>query len=318
MHAVISPYELQPLTPGASAALTLCDSVTTLLPGPDTADITAARDHAPRFRQLLDAWSWTTPLWRSTLLRPTYNAESPLSDIRDTCRRILDTPALASLAPLISATRFENPDEYLDAVCRDLLRGGADPSISIPLAAGLERFAARHQLLLFATPAGSVSGRLESRAARPLFKLKLPLIAAQSATAIDFLRNNLAAPIATLRRIIDALPSQIASSPTIPPAALQALDDAQASYTAAFNASLEPLSILTRKSDREAKVGLFASLTCVALDPDASLLATARAAQALSPGKTAPSSPPPTDALARPRSLAIHVRPLPWDLPRVP
>lgn len=317
MQGVVSPYELQPLTPGVSAALLLCDSVVTLLPTPDTADVAAAQQHAPRFRQLLDAWSWSTPLWRNATLRPTHAGESPLNDIRDTCRRILATPALAPLAPLISASRFENPTEFLDALCRDILRGGADPAISIPLTAGLEHFAARHRLFTFTTPAASVAGRIESRTARPLFKIQLPLIAAPSTAAFEFLRERLAAPIGVLRRVLETLPS-IAPGAPLTPAALQTLEQAQLQFTAVFQSLLDPLAVLVRKTDREAKVGLFASVSCVALDPDASLAAAARAANALSPGRFPAPPLPPADALARPGTLAFHVRPLPWDVARVP
>ncbi|MEL6741711.1 MAG: DUF2752 domain-containing protein, partial [Planctomycetota bacterium] len=67
-----------------------------------------------------------------------FAGDDAADDARAACDRIAGEPWLDPLRPLVRPELFEDDRAYLGAVSRDVLKGGPDPALSIPLAAGLD------------------------------------------------------------------------------------------------------------------------------------------------------------------------------------
>jgi hypothetical protein len=116
---------------------------------------------------------------------------------------IRNDAALAELRPLTrsaDALCDEKPDAFLDAMAADLLRGGPDPGINIPLNAALERFSERHGLVVVRGAASSIVQRAESRLGVRVFSFAVPMLLQAGAERLLLLRHDLETPLKGLRR----------------------------------------------------------------------------------------------------------------------
>jgi len=330
MIVVVSPHELTARTPTAIAALTLATQVVTLLPTPlegaDPQSIRQAMDRSPRFSALMQNWRWMAPLWRETVLASSFNAQTPLDDVLSATERINADPALAPLAALVSRQTFQSTDTYLDALCQDLLRGGGNPTITIPVTAGLERFAARHALITMSSPAPSLAGRIEAKGVSALARIGVPLFTRAGATLILRARESLGEPLAALRESIDRLHALVRTSPAPEPVARLVRDDLEPrarTYEAAFLAQRQPLIAQSKDDDDQPVEGPRAhhlSLSFGLLEPATALTAATHAARRAipaagrRPGQRPETSDAPETALATRRAMTIAARVLPWDV----
>lgn len=325
MRLVLGPYELVSPAPAAALALTLgADDagVITLPPSPLHAespdDARRAAANAPRYLQLLESWRWTAPLWASGLLASTSDGFSPLEDIRAVCAQIATDPTLASIADVGGQRLFDDPDNYLDLLSRDLLRGGGDPAVTIPLHAGLERFAARRTLPIVRGASASLAGRLDRRAAPPIARFSAPLIVGAAPRATLFLRSELEAQLQSIRSTLTA----IAAEPTAAAAHAPALRQGAADFADAFAQVHDDAVDAIEAAAEPARIAEVAISISVA-PADASLRAAAhalRGATAAMGGRggsgsagVRPPHAPPSNALATAGVLIFTVRAAPWE-----
>ncbi|MCA9294656.1 MAG: hypothetical protein KDA20_12675, partial [Phycisphaerales bacterium] len=162
--AVLNPYDLHARSEAASAALLLAPAVVTLRPAPlegTGADaLRAAAEDAPAFGELVRAWAWSGPLWRGGVLRGTWDGEEPIEDVQRAAREIAGGGG--PLAEVVGASPFEDTRAYLQAMCQDLMRGGRDPGVAVPVAVGLESFAGRHGLAIVRGQGKSLAAKFEA------------------------------------------------------------------------------------------------------------------------------------------------------------
>ncbi|HLO41993.1 MAG TPA: hypothetical protein VK176_13285, partial [Phycisphaerales bacterium] len=92
------------------------------------------------------------------------------------------------LAPLMRPGVFDDEREYLDAVAGDVLKGGPDPGICVPLTAGLDRFAVRHGLMVARGPATSVAQKAEEAMGQRVFAFSMPMLSQASGEVMSDVR----------------------------------------------------------------------------------------------------------------------------------
>ncbi len=312
LNLALSPYHLTSLEVGAMAALQLGDTIVTWLPTPPGGEtreaLAEAVAHSPRYRRVLETWARLGPLWSSGLLRslalatnaadpPSPHAPSPdaLTSILAAAHRLERDPAWAALRGFAHAEAFNPADESLDELCADLLKGGPDPGLALPITSGLDAFALAHALTSVRSvgaaaglrqslstaglSAGSLAQQAEARLARVTLSIGLPLLTQASAKTIMLARD-------VLEQERLALATAIAAG------SATAARAASASYAAAFKDRLG--HVIGRDDDRRARVvGGFASLHLRETPADAAFMA---AMLALGKPPAAPRGPgqPPT------------------------
>ncbi len=203
---VLSPYDLDARGLIADAAFLLGAPTLTLLPAPlegmDARSVSAAAELAPEFQRFIGRWAWMQDLWRSAAIRPDFAGLHPAEFILETARELSETAPGSPLAELTSSAHFDSSHTYLRALCRDITRGGAQPSVSIPVSIGLSRFAHALDaplLLPHSRRSGSVIQQLETRATRNRSGLTLTLPRDLEPESILTLRHQLQEPLTLLR-----------------------------------------------------------------------------------------------------------------------
>ncbi|MBL8761586.1 MAG: hypothetical protein JNL50_09820 [Phycisphaerae bacterium] len=205
MNLVVSPYHLTSRELPALAALLLAERVFTLVPAPaspfDEQSVHSAA-MSPHYRRFMDSWRWCEELWREGVLSASVGGSTPVGDVMESCEVIDRTDRYADLRALMRPALFDSEHQYLTAVAIDLLRAGPDPGISIPIAAGLDRFAARHRLIVARPEPVSLVQRLESRASERKLAVAIPVLSQADAETILMAREELEAELCDLRAAI--------------------------------------------------------------------------------------------------------------------
>lgn len=203
MIAVVSPYHVTTREPPAMAALLLGERVVTMMPAPlngsrrEQAEAAAGR--VPRYLSLLKSWEWTVPLWEAGVLASSCGGRDPVEDVRSACRTIDRDGRFAPLRPLMRPGLFDTDEGYLDAVSRDLLKGGPDPAICVPVSAGMDRFAMAHGLTPMRSEALSLAQQAEARLGARAFALAVPILLRGGAGRLLAARRELDAELRGLR-----------------------------------------------------------------------------------------------------------------------
>jgi len=192
-EAVVSPYHITTREPAGLVALQIAQSATTLLLAPQAlgADRQAVREAArrsPVYRAYMESWEWAMPLFREGVLGSTDGGEDPVEDVRDACLKLHHDDACAPLRPLLRQELFEDDTVYLRAASADVLKAGPDPGVSIPIAAGLDAFAAAREMIVVRSAASSVVQRAESRLGRVVFRTSVPALIRGSAERVLLVR----------------------------------------------------------------------------------------------------------------------------------
>lgn len=207
MDIVVSPYHLTTREAPAMGALHLAARVITMMPTPAAGTtrrhISGAVAAAPKYLDLMESWRWSAPLWEAGVITPTHDGLDAADDIRGTFGRIAGDERYAPLRPLMRPHLFDDDREYLQAVAADVLKGGPDPAISVPVAAGLDRFAARHRLTVARAAPTSLSQRAEERLGQRLGAVAMPMLVQASADRLILLREDLASEIEALREAFE-------------------------------------------------------------------------------------------------------------------
>ncbi len=205
----LSPYHLATREPPAMAALVLGTRSVTLMPHPASGtsreSVMLAVRRSPRYLRLMEAWRWSVPLWRSGVISTGAGGEQAGEGLAGVYGDIRNDPALSELRPLTRAAEAlsdDRPEAFLDALSADLLRGGPDPGLCIPLNAALERFSGRHGLIVVRGAAASVAQRAEARLGVRVFTFGLPMLVQADAHRLLLLRNDLETPLRAVRAAV--------------------------------------------------------------------------------------------------------------------
>lgn len=188
------------------AALVVARRAVTLVPGPfagvDRASVERAARSSPRFVELLESWRWSIPLWHAGVISGGEGGEEPSADVRASWTSLREDPRLGALRALSREGLFETQEEYLSAIARDVLRAGPDPGISLPVAAGLDRFASRLGLVPVRSAPVSVAQREEARLGARVFHVGVLLPVQASAERVLQIRESLGDEIGALAEAI--------------------------------------------------------------------------------------------------------------------
>jgi hypothetical protein len=221
MICAVSPYHLATRDGAAVAALVLAERVVTTLPvpaaGPSRESVRLAMRSSPRFGRLLEAWRWSVPLWEAGVVGSLEAGEDAAVDARACGRRLVTEAAWHALLGFAHPEFFEDLSDLasparsgraLDLLCADLVRGGPDPGIALPMLAGLDALARRHRMV--AVRAGgaparkglagpSAAQRAEALLGAPALTVALPVALAAGAEEILEVREALQGDLAGLR-----------------------------------------------------------------------------------------------------------------------
>ena len=152
MIILVSPYHMTTREPAAMASLALAEYVVTAMPTPAGAAtreaVTQAAERVSYYADLMHRWEWARPLFDAGVCGTAMSGEDPLDDILNISRAIDEDDRYAGLRPFMRTVLEEQGDDMLRALCRDVIRTGPDPAISVPVTASLDRFAYRHDLVV--------------------------------------------------------------------------------------------------------------------------------------------------------------------------
>lgn len=284
MDIAISPYHLTTREPPAMAWLLLASRVFTLAPGPrragerqSTAAAMDAAARAPTYATMMQAWEWSMPLWRVGVLQSSLAQDDASADVHAVNQRIAHDPAYMCLRSLMRAELLEDDTRYLESLARDLLKGGPDPGLSLPLVAAIDRFASRHSMAVARAHPVSVAQRAEVTLGTTGPALALPVLMQATAARIIHARQILEEPLGALRAAL-ANATDDASHAT--------LRDKAGTYHQAFESRIDEV-LEGAKDDEVRAVPGVAVLTPVVLPPNAVLESSVAAVECLAGGPRA-------------------------------
>lgn len=293
MIIAVSPYHLTTREPPAMAAMLLASRVVTFMPGVFAADEPGAggRDHVRqaaqsslRYARLLESWGWSMPLWHAGVIDSSHAGDDAAGDVRAAWDRLLSDDRYAALRPFVRQSLGDDQTKLVDAVAADVLKGGPDPAILVPLLAGLDRFASRHGLVSARAQPASVAQKAEAALAAPLSRVVVPLILQGAAEALLFARDELAAELDDLRAALASLTALAAERPAATPGAVAAANDAlmraALTYERAFSRALPLMQARQDPDEVQLRAGPV-SLAVSGLPADAVLRSSCSAAQTL-------------------------------------
>ncbi|MEM7628524.1 MAG: hypothetical protein AAF356_03780 [Planctomycetota bacterium] len=286
MLAVLSPYHLTSREPAAMTALQLADHVVTLLPTVRNADTMEAAADAPRYVQLIESWSWTRPLWEAGVLASGFEGDDAARDVHDVTLELIHDDRLADLRPMLPRVPEEDEARMLGAIAHDLLRAGPNPTISLPVAAGLDRFAARYALVCVRSGAASVAQKLEASMTKRLGAVAIPVLVQASAERLLELREHLGPQRLDLAGAL----ADLYDPGDAPDGLTRSVRTLASAYEAAFQRALPDLLRPDPDADAPPVRWSLAAIEAVNLPVDAVLrssVAAARIARGRGPGSAA-------------------------------
>jgi len=205
---LVSPYHMTTREPVAMASLALAEYVVTALPTPAGAPtreaVTRAAERVTQYADLMHLWEWAMPLFDAGLCGTSMSGEDPLDELLTVSRAIDEDDRYAGLRPFMRTVLAEAGDDMLRALCRDVIRTGPDPAISVPVTAGLDRFAHRHDLIAARSHDRSKAQRYESQLATPVMRFALPVILQGPADRILEYRGRMLEELELLLQAIEA------------------------------------------------------------------------------------------------------------------
>jgi hypothetical protein len=149
MRLALSPYEIGGCSVAAATAVVLAGGgggVLTLKPSPFEAESAAGVREivatAPSFARLLESWRWTGPLWREGVLEAALEGRALAGALGRMVARMRADVDVKGLSALVHEAAIGDESGFLEAISRDVLRGGADPSVCLPIIALMEEVAA--------------------------------------------------------------------------------------------------------------------------------------------------------------------------------
>ncbi|MEM1329099.1 MAG: hypothetical protein AAGG07_00915 [Planctomycetota bacterium] len=324
LDVAINPYHLTRREPAAMASVLLADRCATLIPGDgedrSRDELEQAAQDTPVYAELVRQWGWTAELFRAGVLCP---APSAAACVRSAAESIEADERLAALRPLMKGAMHVDDGAYLRALAEDMIKGGPDPALMLPVAAGLDRFAREIGAFSVRSDGTSLAQRTEARLATKLFAIGVPVLLQASAervleardelsTELDELRDALVQMANTAQDAIELDGLDAAGVRAACAGSRADLNTAARAYSSAFDTVREEL---TRPEDPDTDlegmrvIASSVTMTAVTLPGDAVLRSSASAARSLT--RVAPRSSAATLAQtrtpARVRSLVVKV-----------
>lgn len=208
MKVALSPYHLTTRELPAMIALQLASSVVTFMPGV----MAGIGSHAGRFERLargsqrytrvVESWGWSTPLWEAGVVESGMPDDDASTDMRVAWERCTRDDRYAPLRPFLKGHLLEDQSRWIEAAAADVLKGGPDPAITVPLTAGLDRFAARNRLAVIRPKPTSIAQQAEAALATPIASVVLPALVQASAERLLLLRDTLHGELDDLRHAL--------------------------------------------------------------------------------------------------------------------
>ncbi len=255
--------------------LLLARRAVTLVPTPVGArgrgDLERAAARLPRYRELVDRLSWSRHLFEREVAATHVAGEDALADVVGIWSRIEHEDEWTPLRSWMRWSLVEQPEPLLDALCSDMLRGGPDPGISVPVAAGTDHFAGRFGLIVARSHPKSLAQRAEGAFARTIASWSMPVLLQADAKRIVHARDALAPELDALRAAVEAAVSGSGAA--------SELRQASRDYGSRF-AETET-QLLADQDDEVRPVAGAVALSLVAMPRDVSLRSSADAAAAV-------------------------------------
>lgn len=212
----VSPYHLTTREAPALASALLADRVVTLLPSPvvygsDASRARAATEAAGQvhaYARLAKSWQWATPLFDKGIFAVSVGSDSPGRDLARVWELLDADTRYTPLSAFIRRGDYDSQDSYLAAVSADILKGGPDPGIAVPVHAAMDRFAVRTGALVARSAAVSVAQSVEARLGSPVFAVAIPVLIQADAERILLVRGILEQPLSLLRKALSRAASQ--------------------------------------------------------------------------------------------------------------
>ena len=262
----LSPYHLTTRELPAMLACLLGDVVVTLLPV-DARAAERAGVSSPGLAGLMDAWSWSAPLWDAGLIGSRLGEDDPRPEIERVLGEIADDPALAPLRPFVRTEAEPDPVRWLERVASDLMRGGPDPGLCVPMSAAIDRFAARRGVAVVRAAPSSLAQRAEDRLARRVFAVAIPAFSQASSERLVETRDRLGTELDALREACSCAFASALGEQGPGPDVREAAD----AYTRAFERQRDHLTRTPDDPDDPRIIASLVSITGVLLPVDAVL-----------------------------------------------
>ncbi len=281
MLVAVSPYHLTTREPAAIAALLLAERVVTLIPGSDRRSAEQAAARSPHYLDFVMSWEWSVPLWEEGLITGAIDGHEASRDVRAAYAKIHAEECYSPLRSLMRPELLDAEDEYLDAIARDLLKGGPDPAISVPLAAGMDQFAIRCGASVARSHPTSVVQVAESKLGSRAFAFAAPVLLQAGAESLLMARELLEPELTELRLAIGAMTNPALRTnghANIEPA--ERLEAAASKYARAFDRQREDL--LATEGDELRVVDGVVAITGLVLPGDAVFTSSLAALGAMS------------------------------------
>lgn len=279
MDGVVSPYHLTTREPAAMAGLLLSRSVVTLLPTPaggaSRNAVHGAAGALPAYLRFMESWRWSMPLWDAGVVCSQHEGCDPADDAGRVRRWIATDDRLSGLRMLMQGEEGMSPAMSLNRLAADILKAGPDPAYSLPVAAGLDAFAAGHGLVVFRARAVSLAQRAEARLGRRVLALAVPILTQAGGDRLLETRDALGPQLDGLRAVLERSAHDDADERHM----ADDLSDAAGDYTRAF---AEYRDELTRPDDDDVRVMVSTvALEGVRLPADAALRSSTAAMRGL-------------------------------------
>lgn len=275
MNLFLSPYHLATREPPAMAGLLLARRAVTLVPAPigagSRSDLERAAARVPRYLELVERLAWTKALFVGEVVSTHVSGEDALADVRSMWGRIEHEDEWSPLRSWMRWSLTEEAEPFLEALCNDMLRGGPDPGISVPVAAGADHYAARFGLIVARSHPTSLAQRAEGAFARTIASWSMPVLLQADAERILFVRDTLADELDALRLAVESAASGHGS----------ARDVREASRAYGERFSEREAELIADEDDEVRPVAGAAALSLVAMPRDVALRSSADAAAAV-------------------------------------
>ena len=204
LSIAVSPYHLTTREAPALASLLLADHVFTLRPGDTSGPAACAIRSSASYRELLRSWAWSEDLWREGIIRSDISGEAATDDVRRVHESITEDDRFAPLRTFLHLGMLDHERLYLEALAADVVKGGPDPGISVPIIAGLDRFAGRHGLTAARAHPTSVAEKSEWTLAANRLAFGIPVFLQADAQRLLHARDVLEDVLAPLREALAA------------------------------------------------------------------------------------------------------------------
>lgn len=291
------------------AALLLARTVVTMMPTPVAVSARAvarAVDRVPRYLDLMESWGWSMPLWNAGVIAPVFEGSDAAEDVRAAACRIGDDDAYSDLRPFMNQRLFESEHAWIDLVARDVLKGGPDPGVCVPVAAGMDAFASRHALWVARATPTSMAQKAEALLSDRLALVAAPILMQATSEALLEARAALEDEISDLTSALEIAARGGGEGKAL-------LQEAARAYTTRFHESFEAIARVPSDEDIRIVAGTV-TISVERLPADAVLRSSLDAARAASGrrvnGKREEASGALARASERPSVLAMVVKPL--------